>query len=101
MAYIYSTCTSSHNINGVLINGGHGLPNAHLWTPKGVATKVTEAQLKTLKEAQVFNALVAAGLFLVSAKKIEEGKAARDMTDRDNSALRTDADFVEAPVVNK
>ena len=91
--YIYSTSTHSHNINGVFIKGGANLADKHFYTPRGVATSLTEEQYNAIKDSRIFQALENAGLFSVSKKETDANKAAKNMTKKDKSAPKAKEDF--------
>lgn len=91
--YVYSTSTNGHTIGGVSINGGHGLPNKHMWTPRGVATEITREQFEAIKNHRVFKALLDDGLMTVEKFKVEADKVAADMKGADKSAQKQSADF--------
>lgn len=96
--YIYSTCTNGHTINGVAINGGHGLPNKHMWTPRGVATEITRDQFEAIKDHRVFKSLMDDGLLTVEKFKVETEKVARNMNQKDKSAQKQETDFKDQEV---
>lgn len=74
----------------ILVKGKAGLPNKHLWTPRGVATAVTDEQLSKLRDDKVFQRLEANGWFTVQntdprdadeiAKDQAEGDGAKQLT---------------------
>lgn len=108
MPYIYSTLTASveytgysqgpGNIpireRGVLIKGGAGLADDHLYTPKGVATQVTDEELAFLETNSVFQLHKKGGFIVVekSKKEKEADKIAAGMS-KDPSSPKTLDDF--------
>lgn len=115
MPYIYSTATCSgtyveyekshtiqdnkstqgHNkiIRRVTINGGHGVANKILYTPMGVATKVTDQDFEFLIGNKSFQRHVAAGFLTYDKKKVEPEIKVKDMCQKDGSSPLTPKDF--------
>lgn len=118
MPYVYSTATcpisyvqykpsldsgksdrrgAGHGHNQVLkkvtINGGHGVSDKHLFTPKGVVTQISEDDMNFLIENESFQKHVIAGYMTYDKKKIEPSKKAANMADKDGSAPLTPKDF--------
>lgn len=91
--YIYSTLTASqeyHTEAGVVvIKGGANVSNKHLWTPRGVVTEVTEAQLDALNRHKVFAAHMKNGFIAISLQKQEADRVAQDLAGADGSAQET------------
>ena len=91
--HIYSTLTASqeyHTEAGVvIIKGGANVSNKHLWTPRGVATEVTEAQLDALRRHKVFSAHLKNGFIGISLQKQEADVVAQDLAGADGSAQET------------
>jgi hypothetical protein len=118
MQYVYSTATcpisyvqyaptseneserrsrggTSHNrvIKKVTINGGHGVANKVLFTPKGVVTQVSDDDFEFLMQNESFKTHMARGYMTVDKKKVEPEKRAKNMADKDGSAPLTPKDF--------
>ena len=70
----------------VFIEGGANIATKKLITPKGVVTKVTEAQRELLQESESFLKHKAAGFIFVSDKPYDPDKVAKDMKPKDKSA---------------
>lgn len=70
----------------VLIQGGAGVANDRLATPRGVATEVTEQQVEYLRNNPVFQMHEKNGFVLISASEGDPEVVASDMTGRDHSA---------------
>lgn len=118
MFYVYSTATcpisyvsyvqNSSNDLGVIkkradgskiavtINGGHGVANKHLVTPKGVVTEVSDEDMEFLLQDRLFQKHMKAGFMAYDKKEIAPAKKAKDMTDKDKSAPLVPSDFEEA-----
>ena len=71
-------------------------------TPKGVATLVTDEQLKTLEQIKAFQKHQEEGFITVDKSKHDPEKVAKDMTGKDKSAQLDDDDFKpdKKPIVN-
>jgi len=113
MAYVYSTLTCDnlyHNyersatanamepgiITGsVLIKGGTGVANKHLFTPLGVVTQVSDEQLDFLKKDKNFQEHVKNGFITFDKAKVEPEVAAGKMATRDESAPLVPEDIKE------
>lgn len=113
MPYVYSTCTAScdyveykplppgakdmpHNevVRRVHIKGGHGVPNKHLHTPRGVVTEVSDKDLEFLLNDPNFQRHMAAGhISYEKTKKVDPEKKVETMTQKDGSALLTPEDL--------
>jgi hypothetical protein len=70
--------------------GGH---NKGLWTPKGVATPVSDADLEFLNADAKFQEMVRKGFMSIGFDERDADKAAGDMCAKDKSAPKTPADF--------
>lgn len=79
----------------VSINGGHGLANKHMVTPKGVVTIVSDAEFELLKNNRSFQRHVAAGFISYDKKQVDPSKKAENMALKDSSAPLTPKDFDE------
>lgn len=86
---------TSHNrvLKKVTIEGGHGVANKVLFTPKGVATQVSDDDFEFLMKNESFQTHMKRGYMTVDKKKIEPEKRAKNMADRDGSAPLTPKDF--------
>lgn len=74
----------------VIIRGKAGLPNKHLWTPRGVVTPVTDEQLDQLRASKVFARMEAGGWFTVQHLDPRDAdRAAADQAEGDGSKLLT------------
>ena len=79
----------------VTIQGGHGLSDKHMFTPKGVVTKVSDRDMELLLNNKSFLRHMDKGFKSYDKKKVNPEKKARDMADKDKSAPLTPADFVK------
>ncbi len=116
MNYVYSTATCSTGYcaydtstpgpavlkKQVIIKGGHGINAAHdpknknnIYTPKGVVTAVSDADLDFLMSNPTFIRHMDRGFLSVDKKEVAPEKKAKDMAQKDGSAPLTPADFVE------
>ena len=77
----------------VHINGGAGVANERLITPRGVVTEITEEQAQYLRENKVFQLHEENGFVQISAALVDGDIAAADMQGRDNSAPLVDEDM--------
>ena len=88
--YVYSTVTASiaYNIGDktIVIKGGANVADKHLWTPKGVATKVTREELEELRKIPSFASREKNGYFSTSNFEKNPDKVAGDMAGADKSA---------------
>jgi len=98
--YVYSTLTcnqayTNHAVGGadlpialdpVIIRGGAGIANAHLVTPEGTVTSVTDEQLEYLRCNPCFLHHEKHGYIKVSTAKVDIEKVVADMSQRDQSA---------------
>lgn len=108
--YVFSTLTASHgyttwkHIEGrhlpveasrVLIHGGANLPSKVLVTPKGVMTKISDAEYAELLENVVFQRQKERGFITVEKKAYNSEKIARDLEEKDGSAPMVEKDFTD------
>lgn len=107
MPYVYSTLTADTKYTGyksgggdlpviawqVLIAGGANVARKNLTTPYGLATKVSEDELKLLMNDSLFNLHKDNGFIRVSEADEDADKVAADMTGRDESAPLVPQDF--------
>lgn len=119
MPYVYSTITSGttycdygppnnsagHSVarKRVTIKGGHGVASqvrgpliGQVYTPYGVATEVSDADLEFLLANKSFQRHMAAGFITVDKKKVDVEKRAAGMAQKDGSAPVTLKDFEES-----
>lgn len=116
MPYVYSTLTASQaytvwtkGVEGSLprgtkiveIKGGNGVADKNFITPRGVATMVTDEQLKALNECPAYIRHKKAGFISEDTKEVAPERKVVDMNAKDASAPKTPADFEKAPKVNK
>jgi hypothetical protein len=108
--YIFSTHTNpvqyveydlssnkNHNVikRRFLVAGGHGLCNKALVTPQGVITRVdTQEEMDWLNSLPAFKSDIAKGFITVTKRREESEKVVKNMVRRDNSAPKTEKDFV-------
>lgn len=99
MNYIYSTLTADNEYSTeagtVVIFGRSGARmRGKLDTPKGVATRVTDEQLKGLEEHPLFKRHQQGGFISIQKKELTETKADKlieaEMTSADSSAQETE-----------
>ena len=111
MPYIYSTLTGDQEyalyepakdmdfrripkpLKTVLIYGGANVLDKRFCTPKGVATHVTDDDLKILEQIKAFQKHKKDGFVTVDKAKHDAEKVAKDMSERDRSAQLEDRDF--------
>lgn len=116
MNYVYSTATcpisyvkykptpkqegserasKGHNqiLKKVTINGGHGINNKYMITPKGVVTQVSDEDMEFLLQDKNFLRHQKAGFMSFDKKKIEPEKKAANMAEKDGSSPLTQHDF--------
>ena len=88
--YVYSTVTASiaYTVGDktIVIKGGANVADKHLWTPKGVATKVTREELEELRKIPSFASREESGYFSTSQFEKNPDKVANDMAGADGSA---------------
>lgn len=87
-------------IGEVFVKGGAGVANDRLITPFGVATVVTEEQLKLLEQNSVFQLHKENGYILVSEEKGDPEKFAADMNANDPSRPLNDTDLTRSGAVD-
>lgn len=93
--YVYSTLTAPQLYRGangekVRIEGGANSPDQYMRTPRGVATPVTDDQLKSLASCGLFQKHKERGFLEVSTFEKDADKVAKDMTSGDKSAPDTE-----------
>lgn len=111
MNYVYSTATCpiafvkyrepssssglGHNqiLKKVIIKGGHGLADKHVFTPSGVATQVNDEDMEFLLANDSFQKAVKDGFISYDKRKVEPEKKAKNMAEKDGSAPLTPKDF--------
>jgi len=110
MHYVYSTAScstafvrykeptesdKSHNqiLKKVIIKGGHGIADKHLFTPCGVVTQVSDEDMDFLLQNEAFKKAVKGGFITYDKKKIDPEKKAKNMAAKDGSAPLTPKDF--------
>ena len=88
--YVYSTVTASiaYKIGDktIVIKGGANVTDKHMWTPKGVATKVTREELEELRNIPSFASREKSGYFSTSQFEKNPDKVADNMAGADKSA---------------
>jgi hypothetical protein len=109
MPYVFSTSSASvdyvmykptlkgqHNIpdKKVTIKGGSNVFNG-MYTPRGVATKVTDDELEFLKNNPVFKQHLDAGFLTISDKEKDPEVVLPDMKFQDASAPKTEESIAE------
>jgi hypothetical protein len=77
----------------VVINGGHGVANKFVVTPKGVVTQVSDEDMDMLLNDVSFQRHLKAGFMCYDKKEVSPEKMAENMTQKDGSAPITDEDF--------
>lgn len=111
MPYVYSTLSTSMDYatyhkgggdldvvhNTVTVNGGANVMNADpdkgLYTPRGVVTQVTDAELEELKQNPLFKLHVDNGFITYDNQEVAVEKKIRDMKNKDKSAPKTPDDY--------
>lgn len=110
--YVYSTASTNvafvqwtpaapnrypSKVRQVIILGGanvaQGGHNKGLWTPKGVPTRVSDADLEFLNKDAKFTKMVAQGFMSIGFDERDADRAAADMRPKDKSAPKSEADF--------
>lgn len=77
-------------VRSVLIKGKAGLPNTHLWTPRGVVTPITSEEEALLRDNDLFKLHEEGGWVTVENMDPRDAdKAAADQNERDGSSLLT------------
>ena len=88
--YVYSTVTASiaYKIGDktIVIKGGANVTDKHMWTPKGVATRITREELDELRKIPSFASREKDGYFSTSQFEKNANKVAGDMAGADKSA---------------
>ena len=79
----------------VTIKGGHGVANKHMFTPRGVVTKVDDREMEWLLTNPAFKRHMDKGFITYDKKNIAPEKKARDMEQKDGSAPLTPGDYEE------
>ena len=114
MAYIYSTLTGDQEyavypppdqidfkripkpIRTILVYGGANVINKNFLTLRGVATHVTEEDLKALEQVKAFQRHRDRGFITVEKTRQDPEKVAQaGMASRDSSAQLEDKDFAD------
>ena len=80
----------------VAINGGSGLADKHLFTPRGVITHVSDEEMEMLLRNSAFKRHIERGFITYDKKKIAPEKKAANMADKDGSAPITPSDYIES-----
>ena len=107
MPYVYSTMTagvdycdykqSTKDLNSLIrkvsVHGGTNVANRALYTPLGVATKITDEEAAFLEKHPTFIQHKKAGFVKIEAKKHDAEKVAGSMESRDESAPLVPGDF--------
>lgn len=77
-----------------VVRGKAGLPNRHLWTPRGVSTPATSEQVDALRQHKVFQRMEANGwLTVVNADPRDADKIAAQQAEGDGSKLLTEGEL--------
>ncbi len=79
----------------VIIKGGHGVANKHMFTPRGVVTQVTDEEMEYLLQNVNFKRHMKAGFVTYEKKEVAPEKKILEMAAKDGSAPLTDKDFEE------
>ena len=91
--------------NKVLIKGGANIADKNLITPRGVVTKVNDAEMTLLQENPIFQLHKKNGFVSIQEKHTEIEVVVADMQGRDNSAPLVEEDFTDKdgakPIVSK
>jgi len=77
----------------VKINGGHGINNKYMFTPRGVVTQVSDEDFEFLMQDDAFQRHVKLGYMSFDKKKVEPEKKAKNMAEKDGSFPLTPKDF--------
>ena len=109
MPYVFSTSTASISfvqygkppsdntpppeLRRVTIAGGANLPDKHLHTPAGVATRVSDDDLAFLMSNDKFQKAVRDGFMQVEQQKYNLDSVVNDMNPKDKSAPKVPGDF--------
>lgn len=91
--YVFSTLSSSIEFEAqgrkIVIRGGANVfDKKHLWTPKGVSTKVSKEELDALRKIASFQKKEKDGYFSVARIEHNADKMAKDMAGADKSAQK-------------
>jgi hypothetical protein len=78
--------------DGVTIQGGAGVADARMWTPRGVRTTVSAEQLAYLQACPTFVKHVERGFVVVEGSKVDPEQVAPNMSDGDLSRPLTEGD---------
>ena len=88
--YVYATVTASiaYKIGDktIVIKGGANVTDKHMWTPKGVATRITREELDELRKIPSFASREENGYFSTSQFEKNANKVADNMAGADKSA---------------
>lgn len=91
--YVYSTLSAGQifdtELGRIEILGGANISNKHLFTPRGVVTRITEEQLSALRKTAIFQSFFQSGFLSVSLTEKKPEKVAKDMEAADKSAQTT------------
>lgn len=80
----------------VTVKGKAGLPNKHLWTPRGVVTEITSAEEALLQSNKVFQKHQEGGwVTIMNMDPRDADKAAADQNEKDGSALLTEGELAK------
>lgn len=93
--YVYSTLTAPQLYRGasgdvVRVEGGANSPDRFMRTPRGVATRITEAQAAVLESSNLFKRHRARGFVEISAKQADAESVAKSLAGPDKSAPDTE-----------
>jgi len=77
----------------VVIKGGANLADKNLFTPRGVVTKISDKDWEMLCQDKKFAEMVEAGFMTVLTDIGSKDAAIADLTPKDRSAPRTEADY--------
>lgn len=79
----------------IVIEGGAGVINKNLVTPRGVVTVIDEEKLALLQEVRLFRKHVENGFIKIAKSEADPDKVAVDMEQRDKSDQMVGEDFEE------
>ena len=93
--YAPKIATQMENVaaHRITINGGANIANNVLYTPKGIATSVSDEDIEMLEKDPVFIQHKKNGFVTVSKSRKDADIVARDMKEKDSSAPVTPEDF--------
>lgn len=80
----------------ILIHGGHGVADKFMYTPRGVATKVSDEDMEILLAHPMFLKHMKAGYMSYEKKNVDPEKKAASMKEKDGSYPLTPSDFEES-----